>query len=105
MDQSSNETQNNVGHLVKDIAENPHPPRPKDLSYYLVLLFAVIPIWSVVPASWAFVIYSLRTGKIYTFAWKGRLYFAVALCEVRFLHRCPRPISASIQNVSSAGLL
>lgn len=83
MNQSSNETQNAVSQLVEDIAEKPHPPRSKDLSFYLVLLFAVIPIWSVVPVSWAFVIYSLRTGKIYTFAWKGRLYFAVALCEVR----------------------
>ncbi len=78
--------EDNVVKLLEDIAEKPYPPRARDLSFYLVLLFAVLPVWSTVPFSWAFVVYALRSGRIWSFAWRGRLSFAVALCEVRFLH-------------------
>lgn len=78
--------EDNVTKILEDLAEKPYPPRRKDLSFYLVLLFAVIPVWSAVPVSWAFVVYALRSGQIWSFAWRGRLSFAVALCEVRFLH-------------------
>ena len=67
---------------IKDIAEILHQPRSKTLSFYLVLLIAVLPIWSIVPAAWAFVVYSLHSGLVWTFAWRGKLLFAVALCEV-----------------------
>lgn len=72
-----------ISQVLEDIAETPYPTRSKDLSFYLVLFFAVLPIWTIVPLSWTFVIYALRSGQIWSFAWKGRLSFAVALCEVR----------------------
>ncbi|PCH41076.1 hypothetical protein WOLCODRAFT_137175 [Wolfiporia cocos MD-104 SS10] len=70
--------------LAADLAEQLAPSRTRDLSFYVVLFAAVIPLWSIVPLSWAFVIYSLRSGKIWTYAWAGRALFAAALCEVFF---------------------
>ena len=69
--------------LLHDIAESRHIPRRRDLSFYIVLIMAVIPLWSVVPAAWAFVLYALRSGKIWSFTWKGQSLFALALLEVR----------------------
>ncbi|KAK7695883.1 hypothetical protein QCA50_000521 [Cerrena zonata] len=69
---------------VKDITDVLHPPRRRTLSFYLVLLIAVLPIWSIVPGAWAFVIYSLHSGSIWTFSWRGQSLFAFALCEVFF---------------------
>ena len=71
-----------TANLIEDISEALHLPRQRDLSFYLVLLLAVLPLWSVVPLSWAFVIYSLRTGSIWSFTWKGHTLFAFALVEV-----------------------
>jgi hypothetical protein len=56
--------------------------RPRTLSFFLVLTIAVLPLWSIVPLSWFFVIYSLRTGVVGSFGWRGRAWFAAALCEV-----------------------
>ncbi|CAL1707594.1 unnamed protein product [Somion occarium] len=70
--------------LTKDIAELLHLPPRKNLSFHLVLLFAVLPIWSVIPISWGFVAYCLFSCSIWTFAWYGKLLFAWALCEVIF---------------------
>lgn len=67
---------------AQDLAEMLHPPRRKTLSFYLVLLIAVLPIWSIVPAAWAFVVYSLHSGLLWTFAWPGKVLLALALCEV-----------------------
>ena len=72
-----------VDKKVPDAAEHVPPPRARDLSFYVVLFVAVIPLWLVVPSSWVFVVYVLRTGKIWTLAWRGRALFAAALCEVR----------------------
>ncbi|KAJ6598984.1 hypothetical protein DFH09DRAFT_1021686 [Mycena vulgaris] len=59
--------------------------RPRrNLSFFFVALFLVAPLRAVAPFSWAFVLYSLRTGSIWSFAWKGRLAFALAICEVFF---------------------
>ncbi len=69
---------------LEDIAEKTYPPRTRSLSFYLVLLFVVVPVWSVVPLSWAFVVCVLYSGRIWSLAWRGRLSLAVALCEVRF---------------------
>ncbi|KZT12486.1 uncharacterized protein LAESUDRAFT_668166 [Laetiporus sulphureus 93-53] len=69
---------------VTDISEQLPPARRRDLSFYIVLFVAVIPLWSVIPLSWAYVIYALRSGNIWTFAWCGRALFAAALCEVFF---------------------
>lgn len=68
---------------MQDIAEKQDLPRTRQLSFYLVLLFLVAPLWSTIPLSWAFVLYSLRSGRIWAFGWQGQTLFAVALCEVR----------------------
>ncbi|KAI0068643.1 hypothetical protein BV25DRAFT_1873699 [Artomyces pyxidatus] len=65
-------------------AEEPHPHRSRDLGFYIVLFCAVIPLWSVPPLSWAFVLYSLHTGAIWTYAWRGTTLFTMALVEVFF---------------------
>lgn len=65
-----------------DIAEVLDQPRKRSASYYIVLLLLVLPVWSVVPLSWAFVAYALRTGTIWSFAWPGRFVFTIAFCEV-----------------------
>ncbi|KAJ8481767.1 hypothetical protein ONZ51_g5790 [Trametes cubensis] len=57
--------------LVADLAEKLHSPPRRDLSFYLVLVVGVLPIWSIVPLSWAFVVYTLHYGLIWTFAWRG----------------------------------
>ena len=65
------------------LAESLHAAPRRDLSFYLVLIIAVAPIWSVVPLSWGFVVYALYAGLVWTFSWKGLCLFALALCEVR----------------------
>ncbi|CAL1700757.1 unnamed protein product [Somion occarium] len=84
--------------FTKDIAELLHLPRQKTLSFYIVFLTAVLPVWSVVPISWAFVAYSLLSASLWTYAWYGRALFAWALCEVFFsvyLYSLARLISGS----------
>ncbi|KIP10713.1 hypothetical protein PHLGIDRAFT_65260 [Phlebiopsis gigantea 11061_1 CR5-6] len=79
--QNSTENGPAEAEILHDIAESLHTSRSRDLSFYIVLILAVIPLWSVVPAAWAFVIYALHSGKIWSFAWKGRSLFALALVE------------------------
>ncbi|KAJ7179062.1 hypothetical protein C8R46DRAFT_1173508 [Mycena filopes] len=67
-----------------DISEVPDTPRRRSLSFHLVALFLVAPLRAVAPLSWSFVVYSLYTGLISSFAWKGRLAFVAAVCEVLF---------------------
>jgi hypothetical protein len=64
------------------IDEEKHNIPTRSLSFYLVLLFAVAPIWLIIPICWVFVIHSLRSGWIWIFSWQGWICFAVALCEV-----------------------
>ncbi|KAI0796702.1 hypothetical protein C8Q75DRAFT_710801 [Abortiporus biennis] len=73
-----------ASHILEDIAEKVHPPRRRDATFYLVLLFAVIPLWSIIPLSWAYVVYVLHTGKIWHLSWKETSIFAFALSEVFF---------------------
>lgn len=68
---------------LADLPEKLHLPPRRDLTFWLVLLFAVLPIWSIVPLSWAFVFYALRSGGLWSYAWQGKALFAAALCEVR----------------------
>lgn len=70
-----------------DLAEKLFSPQRRDWSYYLVLIFAVIPLWSVVPLSWIFVLYALRTGGIWSFEARGWALFAGALLEASQAHR------------------
>lgn len=91
--------------LLPAVAETLHSPPGRDLSFYLVLFVAVIPIWSVVPFSWAFVIYALHYGLIWNFSWRGWTVFAVALSEVRpsdhFLPVAPPLTRASCRSSSA----
>ncbi|TFY64279.1 hypothetical protein EVG20_g5999 [Dentipellis fragilis] len=66
------------------VSERPYVPPPKDLTFYIVLLVVIIPLWSIPPLSWGFVLYSLRTDSLWTFAWLGKFIFALALAEVFF---------------------
>ncbi|KDQ56378.1 hypothetical protein JAAARDRAFT_36545 [Jaapia argillacea MUCL 33604] len=67
-----------------DVSEKALPPRRRDFSFYVVLVCAVIPLWSVIPLSWAFVLHTLWTGKVWILSWHGKGWFAAALCEVFF---------------------
>jgi pimeloyl-ACP methyl ester carboxylesterase len=104
-----------------DPSEEIEPSRKRDLSFYIVLLFVVAPLWGTVPLSWAFVVYALRSGSIWTYTWLGRSLFLLALCEVFFSvyhHRLatqasgPTPygpgnladLQAAFQRVLKAGL-
>ncbi|KAF9652182.1 hypothetical protein BDM02DRAFT_3109605 [Thelephora ganbajun] len=60
------------------------PTTRPTLSYYLVLVLVVIPLCAVTPVSWFYVIYSLYTGSIWTFASGQYIFFAIALAEVLF---------------------
>ena len=64
-----------------DVAERLFNFPQRDLSFYAVLFIAVIPLWSVVPIAWAVVGYSLHTGAVWDYGWKGWALFAVALVE------------------------
>ncbi|KAH7914196.1 hypothetical protein BJ138DRAFT_1123730 [Hygrophoropsis aurantiaca] len=84
------------GETVEDISEIPHPERRRTSSFYIVLFFVVLPLWSVIPLSWFFVTYTLHTGLLSSFKWRGRALFVAALCEVFFSihhHRLVRHIS------------
>ncbi|KAI0832383.1 hypothetical protein BC628DRAFT_1310286 [Trametes gibbosa] len=70
--------------LAADLAERLHTPPTRDLTFYLILILVVLPIWSIVPLSWAFVVYALRSGLVWTFACPGWGLFAIALSEVFF---------------------
>jgi hypothetical protein len=74
--------------MALDISELPAPQRPRQLSFYLVLLGIVLPFWSVSPLSWLFLIYALRSRFFFS-SWSGRICLALSLSEVR------RPIVAS----------
>jgi hypothetical protein len=76
-----------MGIASVDMSEIIAPPRQRNLSFFLVLLILVVPIWSIVPLSWLFVVYSLRTGVLWSFGWRGKTCFAAALCEVS-VHLC-----------------
>lgn len=69
--------------MLHDISETPIPPRARDLSFYFVLFFMVIPLWSSVPLSWAFVIHSLFFKNLSAHSFCNRALFAIAACEVR----------------------
>jgi len=72
--------------MFQDIAEGLPQPRQRTLSFYVVLLCLILPLWSVAPLSWAFVVYVLSSRRVSSFAWPGSVLFATALCEVTL---CP----------------
>ncbi|KAF8639790.1 hypothetical protein AX17_001049 [Amanita inopinata Kibby_2008] len=70
--------------MALDTAEVPALQRSRDISFYLVLIGLVLPFWSIIPLSWAFVIYAFNSGRISLFAWPGRTFLAIAILEVLF---------------------
>lgn len=69
--------------MAIDISELPDIIQRRTISFYAVLLFLVAPLWCAVPLAWAFVIYTLHTGKIWSYSLFGLTFFAIALSEVR----------------------
>lgn len=67
---------------IVDISEIAPRVSRRDPSFYFVLIFFVLPFWSVIPLAWAFVIYSLYTGRIWLYAKGGLALFGLALAEV-----------------------
>ncbi|KAG8218578.1 hypothetical protein J3R82DRAFT_4219 [Butyriboletus roseoflavus] len=70
--------------IKHNLPEIPYAPPSRAPSFYLVLLFVVLPLWLVIPLSWSFVIYTLYSARLIYYGWNARLCFAVALCEVFF---------------------
>lgn len=70
--------------MGQDIAELPPKPRCRDLSFYLVLLLLVAPVWSAVPLSWGFVLYTVKFGgqRAWLSSWQGQSLLVLALGEV-----------------------
>ena len=68
--------------MTLPISEQPRHPPTRDLSFYVVLLLCVFPIWSIPILSWFFVIYELRGGGIWSLSWYGKALFTYALAEV-----------------------
>uniref|UniRef100_A0A0W0FJY6 AB hydrolase-1 domain-containing protein n=1 Tax=Moniliophthora roreri TaxID=221103 RepID=A0A0W0FJY6_MONRR len=66
------------------IDENPDTPRRRTISYYLVLLTLVLPVWCLVPVSWIYVLYTLRYSTFSHLSSAKLTLFAVAACEVAF---------------------
>jgi len=70
--------------VTHDISEVPVTPRRRDASFYIVLFFAVAPVWSVVPLSWLYVVYSLSHVRFLHYGLSGQMLFATAFLEVLF---------------------
>ncbi|KAJ3882897.1 hypothetical protein F5051DRAFT_343702 [Lentinula edodes] len=70
--------------MAIDISELPDIIQRRTISFYAVLLFLVAPLWCAVPLAWAFVIYTLHTGRIWSYSLFGLTFFAIALSEVIF---------------------
>lgn len=64
------------------ISELPRRLQTPGLSFHLVLIFCVFPIWSIPIFSWFFVLYELRGGGIWGLSWHGKALFTYALAEV-----------------------
>lgn len=72
-------------------AELPHLPPTRNFAFYATLVFAVGPLWSIPPLSWAFVLYSLISGSVWSYTGLKLLFFVWALAEVRTIatDACP----------------
>ena len=78
--------------MALPISEHPARPPSRDLSYYLVFVLLVFPIWSITLLSWAFVLYELKGGGLWTLSWHGKALFTYALSEVHQSPSSPPPI-------------
>ncbi|KAI0005030.1 hypothetical protein BJV74DRAFT_806468 [Russula compacta] len=70
--------------MTLPISEQPRRPPSPDLSFHLVLIFCVFPIWSIPIFSWFFVLYELRGGGIWGLSWHAKALFTYTLAEVLF---------------------
>ncbi|KAI0254706.1 hypothetical protein BJV78DRAFT_1182312 [Lactifluus subvellereus] len=66
------------------ISERPHRPPTRHLSFYLALIFCVLPVWSIPIFSWSFVLYELGGGGLWALSWHRKALFTYALAEVLF---------------------
>ncbi|KAL0576920.1 hypothetical protein V5O48_005066 [Marasmius crinis-equi] len=64
-----------------DISELLDAPRRRTISYYLVFIFLILPLWSVVPFSWAYVLYTIAYSRITS---TNVAFFAIMFCEAAF---------------------
>lgn len=65
------------------ISEHPRRHPARTLSFYLVLVFCVLPVWSIPICSWSFALYELKGGGIWGLSWHGKALFTYALAEAR----------------------
>ncbi|TDL29568.1 hypothetical protein BD410DRAFT_780011 [Rickenella mellea] len=70
--------------MDQDPSESPVAPRRRDSSYYFTLIFLVGPVWGIVPLSWCYVFYFLRSGRLWASVWRDQLIFIAATCEAIF---------------------
>ena len=68
--------------MLADIAESPRLNHRRDASFYLVLFFFVGPIWSVVPASWAYLLYTVYYWNSIVYTRNSLVLLVLAVCEV-----------------------
>ncbi|KAI0307150.1 hypothetical protein B0F90DRAFT_1622813 [Multifurca ochricompacta] len=66
------------------ISEQPLHPSARQLSFYLVFILCVFPVWSIPIFSWLFVLYELKGGGLWNLSWHGKALFTYALAEVLF---------------------
>ena len=64
------------------ISELPHQTPARSLSFYLVLIFLVLPVWSIPIFSWSFVLYELGGGGLWALSSQRKALFTYALAEV-----------------------
>ena len=64
------------------ISERPHRIPTRHLSFYLALIFCVLPVWSIPIFSWSFALYELGGGGLWALSWRRKSLFAYALAEV-----------------------
>jgi hypothetical protein len=75
-----------------DSPERLVPSPSRQFGFYLVLFLLVLPLCSVIPLSWTFVLYSLYTGTVWSFSWQANVCFTLALAEVYPLFVSPSTI-------------
>ena len=82
--------------MALPISEHPRHSPPRSLGFYLVLVFCVLPVWSIPIFSWFFVLFELGGGGIWGLSWHGKALFTYALAEAR------RPTTQSVSASSTS---
>ncbi|KAI0034072.1 hypothetical protein K488DRAFT_77450 [Vararia minispora EC-137] len=66
------------------VSETPRSPGSRNFAFYAALVLFVGPLWSIVPLSWIFVLYSLFTGAVWQYHAPRLALFIFAVAEVFF---------------------